>query len=415
MKCRAFVRVRRKADATYLISAQWVHNHPVDDEFVSACLRPDKETVRKIQEMTRSGHTCAEIRREVRIPLRPRLLYDIRRSVLKERQAQSAIDLVNLSASMRLRWCVTLHYAGTDAEQSPDNLLLISYVSQRFAGSAIAQDIVQMDDINETNSLHLPIFAMTFKDENGNSQILAFAIMTMRNMSSICVFLDDVRHYSGAPRVILVDRLRQQITAIQRVLPKTQIVVCIVHVFRTIHTKLRRSFPNVTKFFRLLVVGKMTAHEYEGRLGEILRSASRKRPLLQLLIDDLPFYDPMRQKRMRGQKTTNIVEGFFGVLRGRLADRRPDIVEVVTTINEIYQSWIIQSYREIATISPHMAGEAVGQGDGTKAFRRKRWGISPYRKDDGEYVDSRGQPRLEWTVQLHVQTRLWSSLLSYTV
>ena len=94
----------------------------------------------------------------------------------------------------------------------------MSFVSKQFWSSPIARDIVQIDDIIGTNIDGFPILNVTFQDENGKIQLLAFSVVKKRDVETFSLFLEDLRQRTGCPRVIVCDRYRPQISAIESVM-----------------------------------------------------------------------------------------------------------------------------------------------------------------------------------------------------
>ena len=99
----------------------------------------------------------------------------------------------------------------------------------------MGKDIVQVDDIVCTNTQHLPIVNMLFMDEDGCSQLLAFGVLSSRTTEAFTVFLDDVKLRAGSPKMIICDRFRAQIRAVQKAMPDSPTCLCRVHLKRNIY------------------------------------------------------------------------------------------------------------------------------------------------------------------------------------
>ena len=242
-----------------LTSCSWEHTHPISSEFVDAWLRPNGEIVGTIRELTRTGMSAPEIRKKTGTTMPARKLYDIRRPILKEKSVSGWDELIQASGSMQQRWRIRLHYEG---EKNEKGLMLITYVSRRFSTSAIARDIVQMDDIVGTNLSHLAIVNLVFQDENEKTQVLAFAVTRDRDAKSFTSVLSDVKEIVGCPRAILVDRLRAQIAAIEEVMPETRVIFCHVHLQRNILKVFQSKAQEVMCLFHEFVTGKISLAEY---------------------------------------------------------------------------------------------------------------------------------------------------------
>ena len=346
--CRAFVNFRRTGELMKLTSHCWQHTHPLSDLFLRTWLRPSREVVEKVRTLTRDGGSAPEIRRDIAVPIRAKMFYELRRPVLRERRANACNELREFSLPLLDRWLITHHYEqGDDGENR--ELVGGTYISRRFASSAIAKDVVQMDDIVGTNLNNLALLNIVFQDENEKLQVLAFAVLRDRDMRSFVMVLEDIKSLVGHPRVFLVDRYRPQIEAVEMVFPEAQIVFCAVHLRRNIVRVFREDSNQALDVFHKFVTGKVDLDEYKEALWSLMTGRNgqqRHQRAIQLFIDDAKYYAPEAMVRMRGLVCTNLVECFHSVLKKRIGSNQHSIGKVVNEISKICDTFVLNSFAE---------------------------------------------------------------------
>ena len=177
-RCKAFITFKEVAGRMKLSSYCWTHTHQISTEFLSAWLRPKAEVVQQIRDRTRVGASAADIRN-----------YDARRPVLKERRSNVSDDLLEVARDLSSRWFVTTHYDGIGDES---HLVVVTFVSRRFASSDMSRDILQIDDTVGTNFNRFILVNTVFQDENGKTQLLAFSVLRSKDFNSFTMALQDL-------------------------------------------------------------------------------------------------------------------------------------------------------------------------------------------------------------------------------
>ena len=185
-----------------------------------------------------------------------------------------------------------------------------------------------------TNEDDLPILNYSFKDENDNSQILGFSIMSSKEKDIFLTVMNDLKQFVGSPRVVIVDRLKAQESAIRELMPKTIVIFCRIHMIRSVEQTFGpQSIPY--KLFHKFIDGLISRDEYIEGLKNAESSCKHKRAI-QALIADIDCYDPLilLNLQLRGQRTTNVVEGLNGNIRDRLDGKR-DISTVIEILDRL--------------------------------------------------------------------------------
>ena len=149
----------------------------------------------------------------------------------------------------------------------------------------------------------------------------------------------------SAPRVIIVDRSHAQAAALEREMPESQVVFCYVHLQRSIQKNFGRRAQEVAEVFDKFVTKRLSRHDYMSKLRDKFGPGNEMEKAVANLLDDIDFYDPGRMTRMRGQRSSNLVEGYHGILRRRIGDGELGICQVVQEIDKIYQQLMVRSYR----------------------------------------------------------------------
>ena len=198
-KCEAFVNIRVDTGKLRVSSFCWEHTHEVSECFLNAWLRPSEETIDRIRTMTREGWTAQEIRRATAETVGARMFYNIRRPVLEDKRAECWRALRKKSDELGTRWIVDCHFG--ESGESVD-LFQMSFVSRRFCRSAIAADIVQMDDVVGTNMEQICVVNVVFQEENEAMQLLAFGLMRSRRTEAFACFPHDLKS-TCVPRGLL--------------------------------------------------------------------------------------------------------------------------------------------------------------------------------------------------------------------
>ena len=155
---KVFVVIRHVGGRLVLGRHCWEHSHPMAASFLDCSLRPDSGVTARIRTMTSEGRSAADIRRSLNQPIPARMLYDIRRPILRDKRSSDTIALVAMCSELRERWDISLHYKNQkQMRNSPDELVQATFVSRHFLGCGITRDILQLDDIQCTNLEHMPI------------------------------------------------------------------------------------------------------------------------------------------------------------------------------------------------------------------------------------------------------------------
>ena len=349
--CPAFVNVRRYGDVLRVSSACWIHNHELSEGFIRSHFRPDKATVERIRSMTRDGSTASEIRLAIPDPIGANMFYEMRRGELRKKRGNGLEDLMQLAEEMKDQWIIHFHFE-EQGNKGDRNWALTTFISRRFHECPIAKDIMQMDDVDGTNMNYLHLVNIAFLDENDRMQLLAFGVMRRKTMSVFGMFLQDLNASVGFPRVIIVDRCKAQLAAIQEVVPASKVLFCAVHMERNLVRAFGPNCQAVIEDVRRFVNGDITRDEYVGLLNQYAMEYPKKKRTIQLLLEEIDFYDRTLAVQMRGQFTTNAVEGFHGVLKNRVGVNKLAISAVVKEIGKIAESFIMKSYRAVSELPP---------------------------------------------------------------
>ena len=95
-QAKLVVHVDKRAGKTKVFreTAACLHNHPMDKEWLESQCRPEAGLVSQIRKLTVDGKSCAEVRDQLDLNIRPELLYSIRREAqmkLKECERENEL------------------------------------------------------------------------------------------------------------------------------------------------------------------------------------------------------------------------------------------------------------------------------------------------------------------------------------
>lgn len=113
-----------------------------------------------------------------------------------------------------------------------------------------AHDICIVDDTSCTNFYGRLLLVMMSEDENGNNQVLAFTIMENRCKLTFIEFFNNLRFFAGPIRVFVTDRNFTQISALEEVFPKSNIIYCTRHISKNVETSVNKDIKD--EFIKML-------------------------------------------------------------------------------------------------------------------------------------------------------------------
>ena len=198
--------------------------------------------------------------------------------------------------------------------QEDENNLFYSLliVNARIRKCAYSNDIVMIDDTVCTNQFGYPFINFIVFDENNMVQNLAVAIITSKEENNFVNIFQNLKEIIPEIRVFVIDRLRSQINALQKVYPQAYLVYCRIHIYRNIKNKMGSNKEILNLFWNFVEI-IITEIEYINKLKKAIENSAHLRNLL----NDIEHYNPyiLRKLRMRGHYSTNAIEGSFGNLK----------------------------------------------------------------------------------------------------
>ena len=353
--CNSYLKfkIEHSSKRVILIDSNFTHTHPITVDFYRSWLGPSESTRKKIIELTKQNENASYIRRKIEEAVSSRRFYDIRRSYLTSRNNQTITELEKAIDKLKDRFETVIHL-----DKVENHFIAATFISIRYKEKEISRDIIQIDDIMMTNEDDLPILNYSFKDENDNSQILGFSIMSSKEKDIFLTVMNDLKQFVGSPRVVIVDRLKAQESAIRELMPKTIVIFCRIHMIRSVEQTFGpQSIPY--KLFHKFIDGLISRDEYIEGLKNAESSCKHKRAI-QALIADIDCYDPLilLNLQLRGQRTTNVVEGLNGNIRDRLDGKR-DISTVIEILDRLATEYAWRSERYLVEIDHEIYADNV--------------------------------------------------------
>ena len=357
-KCKSFIRLKvdHVISKVMLVEGNFEHTHPISEDFYRNWLGPSDSTCKQIIDLTKQNEDAAYIRRKISESVCARKFYDIRRSYLKSRDVDTIKTINSIINKLSPRFESRLHLDKTN-----NQILATTFVSRRFKNKIIARDILQMDDIMMTNYTSMPILNFLFIAENNNSQILGFSIMSCKEKEIFDLILNDIKKIVGTPRILIIDRLKAQKAAVLTIMPETITIFCKIHMIRSVEQTFGpQSIPY--KLFYKFIENQISRDEYIECLRRAESNLCNHKRAIHSLIDDIDCYDPnvLSSLCLRGQRTTNAVEGFNGNIRDRLYGKR-DIETVIDILDHLATEYAWRSEKMLTEIDNNIySGNFLG-------------------------------------------------------
>jgi hypothetical protein len=184
-----------------------------------------------------------------------------------------------------------------------------------------------MDDTSCTNRHGFPILVILGIDEHKLSQLVAFALIRDRTIEAFVDFLSWVKQYLGAddrdshstpvPQAFVVDRHDGQLAALRQVFPESRIVFYAKHLTENIPRALEPESPIITAFWNL-IHRKIHEKEFLENLkaqAQHCERDSRQAHMLEFLEVNLQHFSPVQGHDDTFERTSSLIEGFFGALK----------------------------------------------------------------------------------------------------
>lgn len=357
-QCKSFIRLKvdHNLSKIILVEGNFIHSHPLSQDFYNSWLGPSKSTRNQIITYTKQGESAAYIRRKITESVSARKFYDIRRSYLNSREIDTIKTIQSIIHNLLEKYEIKLHM-----NKSNNQILEVTFISRMFKNKIIAKDILQIDDIMMTNDYDMPILNLLFIDENNNSQILGFSIMSSKEKEIFKFILDDVKSIIGTPRVVIIDRLKAQKAAIEEIMPNTTIVFCKVHMIRSIEQTFGPQ-SIIYKLFHKFIENQISRNYYIDSLNHAMMNSSKNKRAIQALIDEIDCYDPgtLLSLCLREQRTTNAIEGLNGNIRQRLEGKQ-DIETVINILDHLVYEFAWRSEKMLVEIDSNIyKGNVLG-------------------------------------------------------
>ena len=299
------------------------HNHPLDELFIGS--KVSLVTSREKKEMkcaARKGLPSNLIRKFYGSDLLPNQLYNI---IRKEKRTFFEDEIHKLYEYVQT---LKNDFDFIWKEDSDDKFHSLLLVNSRINNCAYSSDIVMVDDTCCTNQFQYPILGFIVLDENNKVQVLGIGIITAKEEINFVDIFESLKEMNSNIRVFIVDRLKAQINALQIVYPEAFLVFCRVHIYRNIEHKMGRKHE-VAELFWKFIQRKMNEFEYVLSLQEIIEKTNSKH--VKNLLNDLNHYSPysLKKHRLRGQHSTNAIEGLFGNIKKWTDNKLHPIHEII--------------------------------------------------------------------------------------
>jgi hypothetical protein len=214
--------------------------------------------------------------------------------------------------------------------------------------------VLLMDSTYKTNKYKMPLFeivGVTSTEKNFN---VGFAFLTNEKEENFIWALETCKSlFKGVmPKVIVTDRDKSLMNAVETVFPNSTALVCRFHVYKNVRAKFKSlcrakdqkmdELLNTLKFQWEAVVESTTEEAFTEAVVEFKRVFARFPKFLQYFQDTV--LDPVKEKLVRvwtdrvmhiGNTTTNRVESQHGVLKQYILDCKGDFVKCWDAMNQM--------------------------------------------------------------------------------
>lgn len=289
------------------------HNHSIERIYIESKvpLITEGEKI-LLREAAQKGLSTSSLRKLTNLNLLPQQMYNIIRSDKKEYFSNEILNLQNyvneISNNYDILW-------KNDSDNKFYNLIVIN---SRIKKCAYANDIVVLDDTMCTNNFDYPFLVFLVFDENNMVQVLAISIITGKNEQNFIDILLSIKSFIPSIRVFIVDRLKSQKKAINKIYPLSKIIYCRLHIERNIIKNIKiNNIKYLLNVYKEFINEQMDKDQYINKLSNIMCKNHKSCKHIQALIKDVDHYDPklLKEYNLKGHTTTNSIEGIFGNIK----------------------------------------------------------------------------------------------------
>jgi alpha-glucosidase len=220
-----------------------------------------------------------------------------------------------------------------------------------------------MDSTYKTNKYKMPLFEIVGVTSTQVTFNVAYAFLTNEREDNFKWALEACRsllkNNDGMPKVIVTDRDKSLMNAVETVFPRSTALVCRYHVFKNVRAKLKdlckakdKKLDDLLETLRLewdSLVESSSEEEY-GHAVVKFRKVFEKFPKFLNYVEETVL-DPVKVKLVRawtdkvmhiGNTTTNRVESQHGSLKEYIKDCRGDLVFCWDAINQMLANQFTQ-------------------------------------------------------------------------
>jgi ubiquitin C-terminal hydrolase len=290
---------------------------------------------------------------ELDIAVAPQVLYDARRSVLKEQRANQAEQLKQFTD----RW---LELDTTFLHNKENKFVGCYFFHTVFAGTDFVGQTLIMDDTSCTNHFGLPLVIIATSDEHNLTQIIAYALTLDRTQISFGDFLRWVRKRLSQqgtvpakiviPLAFVVDRHLGQLAALKEVFPESRIVFCRFHLEQNIASLFGEKSAVVAAFVNLMncvISEEKYTTDLTAERGNF-NDGSKQSNMIDVLLASLEHYSPCQTSQSTRHQASSIIESVNSLLKRLLEHKIATLVDVARAM------WIISQrlFRRRFRITP---------------------------------------------------------------
>ena len=236
------------------------HNHSLDELYIGskvALLTSNKR--REMRLAASRGLPTSFIRKFYGPDILPNQIYNI---IKNQKKSESENEIQKLYEYVK---SIKIDYDFIWQEDENNLFYSLLIVNARIRKCAYSNDIVMIDDTVCTNQFGYPFINFIVFDENNMVQNLAVAIITSKEENNFVNIFQNLKEIIPEIRVFVIDRLRSQINALQKVYPQAYLVYCRIHIYRNIKNKMG-SNKEILNLFWNFVEMKITENEYINKL-----------------------------------------------------------------------------------------------------------------------------------------------------
>lgn len=332
--CKSFVKFMISGDRISFVDGYHIHNHPVSEYFIRTyrtCLTD--EVIQKIRHLQELGISAEQIRMITNENIPSSHYYNIRRDTINNLRIDE-IFAMKQEISCWPDWKAFYDY---EIINNTKKICSISLINNYVATKNYAFDIWILDDTACTNQFSMELECIITMDENGNSQLLGFTLISNKTVVAFQQFFSKIKEYCNKDvRLAVMDRCASQTRALLNVFPACLYIFCRIHIIRNFDA-LFKSESEISDIFYDCMYNNRE-NEYFNYVNDHKNEMSVKQTTFICTLNDiLDHWLPSKINLYNhyGNITSNRVEGYFGTLKKQFSHTSQSLLNISKTIKRL--------------------------------------------------------------------------------